>query len=624
MSPSCAASRARRTAHGLPMARELTGLRAFATLCALVTLLGLGAARTRAATPAVLEDDGGASWRLEPLTPPELPDGERSSTPIGLGPVGDIEFYRPDRGLLITAGNGSTISPGIWTFDGQHWHELSIVCGATEGKIAWAGPEEFWTVSDERPGQAADSRGNPAPTADDTLCHFAGGSVVASYAAPAFESTSYQAMHAAACLSAADCWFAGEALPEPQIGSFHLHWNGRAGTLEEEAYPGEGRPVENMAVFDGSLYESVRISSSDPVVEHLAEPPPLHLINPIGVNPTFEPLGGLPLYAPDEYPEALEALHLSAGGESLWAAAGPRRETPLESEPATVTVDRYTPAAGWQQVLGPLSGIADPFPGETVRSIAAEPGSEASWVALAPTGEQGTDADATALVARVTADGEVTDEQSLPSEDELADGVGPKGAASRITCPAPHECWLATTEGWLFRLTTLGPGAITSEGLDTDPAFAGLITYRPHDIGLPEEIPDAPPPDDSGEATGEAPTIVESSSSDEARITVALVSGVKVRLVHRTTLELRFHLAVRARVRLLARRDGTVVSSTRTYVLKAGTHTLSLRLQANRWPTKLDLQSHALAALPTVAYNRNSGEAIAASVGRERTGGQAR
>jgi hypothetical protein len=592
-------------------------------VCLIAGALASVAPAAGAATGGALEDEGGASWRLEPLTPPELPNGEHSSTPIGLGGVGDVEFYRPDRGLLITAGNGSTISPGIWAFDGLHWHELSNVCGATDGRIAWAGPEEFWTVSDERPGQAADSHGDPAPTADDTLCRFAGGSIVTSYAAPAFEAGSYQPMHAAACLSAGDCWFAGDPLPEPQVGAFQLHWNGRSGTLEEDAYPGEGRPVEAMTDFSGSLYESVRISSSDPVVEHLAEPPTLHLINPIGVSPTFEPLDGLPLYSPDEFPEALQALQLSAGGESLWAAAGPRRETPEGSEAATVTVDRYTPAAGWQQVLGPISGQADPFPGQTVRSIAAEPQSEAGWLALAPSDEQGVDPNATALVARVSADGTVTDEETLPSAAEIAAGVGPKGAAAKITCPAVHECWLATTEGWLFRLTSLAAGATTAEGRDTDPAFAGLITYRPRDTGLPAEIPDTPPADDSGTAPGEVPAVVEPPPPSHPRVTVALISKVKVSLLHRTTLQFRFHLTVRARVRLLAQLGRKVVSSTRTYVLAAGYHTLRLQLQSSRWPTRLNLQTHALAPLPTIAVNYESGAAISASVRHERIGGRA-
>jgi hypothetical protein len=430
-------------------------------------------------------------------------------------------------------------------------------------------------------------------------------------------------MHGAACLSAADCWFAGDGLPEPLVGSFHLHWNGHAGTLEEDAYPGEGRPVADMTAFMGTLYESVRISSSDPVLEHLAEPPALHLINPIGVSPSFEPLGGLPLYSPGEFPEALDALHLSGDAESLWAGAGPRAQTPEGSEPAIVTVDRYTSAAGWQQVLGPLSSAADPFPGETVRSVAAEPQSEAAWVALASAGEKSVDPNASALIARVSADGTVSDVQSLPSAGEVAEGVGPKGAAAKITCPAVHECWLVTTEGWLFRLTTIPPAGAVAEGLDTDPAFRGLITYRPPDTGLPAEPPDAPPVDDSGTPAGEPPSLVESPASAKPRVTVALISNVKVLLVHGTTLELRFHLTVRARVRLLARLHRAIVSATPSYVLKAGFHTLRLQLSVHRWPTKLDLQTHALAPLPSVPVNINSGSAIAASARRARIGGRA-
>jgi hypothetical protein len=568
-------------------------------------LLTSGAAATTG-----FEDDGGAHWRLEPITPPDLPNGERSPTPIGLGRVGDIEFWRPDRGLLITAGNGTTIPAGTWAFDGLHWHELSTVCGATDGRIAWAGPAEFWTVSDARQGQAADSHGDPAPTEDNTLCHFVNGSVAASYASLAFQASSYQPMHAAACLSTGDCWFAGDGVPEPQIGAFHVHWNGRASTLEEIPYLGEGRPVEDMRAFDGSLYESVRVSSSDPVLEHLSEPPTLHLINPIGVNPTFEPLSGLPLHSAGEFPEALDALRLSADAEALWAAAGPRRETPEGSEAAQVTIDRYTPGTGWSQVLGSQAGGLDPFSGDTVRSIAAEPQSEAAWVALAASSETGVDPTANALVARVSADGTVSDEETLPTPAEAAEGVGPKGAAAHVSCPAVHECWLATTEGWLFHLTSLPAGSPTSEGIDADPAFAGPITYRPPDEGLPATTPDAPPPDDSGAQSEFVPA---AETVTPPRALAGLVSKVHVRLVHATTLELRFHLTVKATVRLLARRHRQIVATTPRLTLKAGYHTLRLHLQRRRWPTKLDLQTHALAPLPTVAADTGTSTAIIAS-----------
>ena len=408
--------------------------------------------------------------------------------PIGLGPVGDIEFWKPNRGLLITAGSGSTIAPGLWAYNGLHWHELSTVCGATDGRIAWAGPEEFWTVSDGRPGQAAEARGNAAPLEDDTLCHFKGGAVVASYASPAFQASSYQPMQGAACLSALDCWFGGDALPDPQVGAFHLHWNGRTSTLEETPYIGEGRAVEDMRAFDGAIYESVRISAEDPVFEHLAEPPALHLINPLGVTPTFEDIPGLPLYSSAEFPEALDALQLSADTESLWAAAGPRGEAPPGSEPAHVTVVRYMAALGWSQVARPGSGARRSVRGRR-RPLDRSRAGHGSGVGGAGGGLRShAEPNATALVARVYAYGTVTDEQTLPSPAEVAEGVGPKGAAAQITCPAAHECWLVTTQGWLFHLTA-PPGATPPGGVDTDPAFSRLITYRPPDAGLPRRVP---------------------------------------------------------------------------------------------------------------------------------------
>ena len=125
-----------------------------------------------------LSDDGNASWRLEQPKPPPPPVGVApSEVPIGLGPVGDIQFWGPNRGLLITAGNPKSIPPGIWVYNGVGWHELANVCGATDGRIAWAGPDDFWTISDGRPGQAIVENKVP-PTTDNTLCHFVDGHVV--------------------------------------------------------------------------------------------------------------------------------------------------------------------------------------------------------------------------------------------------------------------------------------------------------------------------------------------------------------------------------------------------------------------------------------------------------------
>jgi hypothetical protein len=576
-----------------------------AAVATAVLLLGAGPPLAPAGAQG-LADDGNASWRLEQPGPPEPPPGvQGSATPIGLGAVGDIEFWAPNRGLLITAGNGSTIPPGLWAYDGasdgQGWHELATVCGATDGRIAWAGPDEFWTVSDGRPGQTDEANGQTPPLEDDTLCHFAGGQVATSYAAPAFQANSYQPMHAAGCMSPSDCWFAGDPLSEPQVGAFQLHWNGDS--LSAEPDP-QGHAVQDMRLSGGRLYESVRLAHADRLTdpESPAHPPVLRRINPIGVQPTFVPLSpGVPEYAPGERPEALDFLRLGADAQALWAAAGPASK----SAPAETTVIRYV-AGAWSQVLGPFTGLStDPFGEDVVESIAAEPGGESAWLALDSQSDAANPSPiAPAIVARVSASGVVSDEQTLPSAEEAQAGIAPKGAAKEIACPAPHDCWMVTTQGWLFHL-----GTGVSPPRDTDPAFQGLITHRPADEGLPQVGPDAPPIEASGlpEAPPAATPLEEPTAPVRATATAPLLSHVHTKLVHRDTLELSFRLAVRARVRLLAQRRRRVVASTPTRTLAAGSHSLRLRLDPRRWPTKLDLQTHALAPLPTVSGGGGDG-----------------
>jgi hypothetical protein len=564
----------------------------------LLIALTLLAACAIAAAPAVADEE--ATWRLEqPKTPPPPAGVPEAKVPIGLGKVGDIEFWAPNRGLLITAGNAETIPPGLWAYNGKEWHELSNVCGATDGRIAWAGPEEFWTVSDGRPGQAGESAegGGIPPLEDNTLCHFSDGQVVASYAHPAFQADSYEAMHAAGCITATDCWFAGDPLLEPQIGAFQLHWNGNS--VETEPYPGEGHAIEDMRLFEGHLYESVRLSKGDHETEPLAEPPVVHRINPERVTPTFEPEESIPLYGPGEEPTELDFLHLSAGEGAFWAAGGAARETG-----PGVTVDLRSEGV-WTQLIGPDSHPSgeELFPNERPSAIAAEPGSGGAWLALEP--RQPGAVAAKALVARISADGAVSDPQALPSRQEEDEGVGPKGAAAKLACPAVNDCWLVTTDGWLFHLTTPATRLAEQDNPDTAAAFSGLITFRPHDLGLPQVPPDAPPEDDSGLV--EAPpsyggAFAESASAErESRVALPLLSDLHSRLVHGTTLELRFHLVVKARLRLIAMRKKQVVASTATRTLAAGARKLLLRLDRRRWPTKLNLQTRALAPLPTVS-----------------------
>lgn len=558
----------------------------------LLLALGLGPAAAGAAAE-------GTAWRLEQPQPPEPPVGViGSGTPIGLGLVGDMQFWAPNRGLLITAGNGNTIPPGLWAYNGERWHLLSNVCGASDGRIAWAGPEQFWTVADGRPGQAANPKtGLPAPLEDNTLCHFAHGEVVGSYAAPAFQANSYQPMHAAGCISAADCWFAGEPLPEPENGeAFHLHWNGSSLTAEPSQ---QGHVVEGLSAFEGRLFESVRLSALDAPSAEFETPLPaaLHVINPSGVSPIFEPVLGLPLYSSEEFPQALDYLHLGADADSLWAAAGPVAEPPAGSTHAKLTVLR-TAGGAWQQVLGPEAEAPSAIGEDIVQSIAPEPGSEGAWVAVASR-EDIANPTAQAVIAHLASDGSV-ETQTLPSAAEVAEGIGPKGAAKAIVCPAAEDCWMITTQGWLFHLAPEDRRQLPAGEVDRSAAFSSEITFRPLDAGLPQVVPDAPPPDDSGlgERSAGKGFLVEIPTTPEAKVKAPLVSSLHSKLVHGTTLELRFHLAVKARVKLLAKRKKRVVASTAQHTFAAGNRKLLLPLDRRRWPTKLDLQAHALAPLP--------------------------
>ncbi len=162
---------------------------------------------------------------------------------------------------------------------------------------------------------------------------------------------------------------------------------------------------------------------------------------------------------------------------------------------------------------------------------------------------------------------------------------------------------MVTTQGWLFHLSEGNPLP-----RDEDPAFAGLITFRPEDEGVPRLPPDAPPVDNSG-LLGEIPFAFgslpeETKKTGESSVAVPLLSRIHSRLVHGNVLELRFHLAVRARVRLLAKRHGHVVGSTPTKTFAAGNRRLLLRLDRRRWPTSLKLEQHALAPLPTVTVHK--------------------
>jgi hypothetical protein len=509
-----------------------------------------------------------AEWRSEQPVPAGI------GAPAAIGPVGDVEFWAPNRGLLITAGNGGSPA-GLFAYDGTGWHRYSTVCGGHEGRIAWAGPTEFWTVSDQPNGQAT----GKAPPEHISLCHFKDGQVLASYAEPLGVAGSYLPMNAAACNGPGDCWFAGERLPgTTNVGAFHLHWDGTtltpvpSLTEPQPQIVDPGRSAASLAFSGGSLYESVAAREGDIAPEEPeGEPSLFHRIVP-GAGDPFEPLtGAQPSFGGGAEAAEMQPFHLTGAGGSLWAVAG------SESERGGLTIMRLLDGSFEQLPLLDPEGFLEE--GDQLGGAALEPGGEAAWVGFSRLEDEFPPA---ARLARIHADGSIEAPLLLPAEVE---GLARKGTAGPIACPGIEQCWMATSEGWLFHL---GP----SPDQDTNPAMHALIEFRPPDNSLPSIPPASLPEDNSGSASKQA----EEEELPEAIFPEnpkgkPLLAKVKQRLVGHV-LEISFVLRAPAHVQLIGRRRGRVVARTPRYTLGRGKHEVRLRLDPKRWPTKLDLEVH--------------------------------
>lgn len=529
-----------------------------AILLALLALAGAGLA----ASPAAAE------WHSEQPIAPGI------GVPTALGRVGDVKFQAPNRGMLITAGNGG-VAAGLFAYDGSGWYRYSTVCGGHEGRIAWAGPDEFWTISDQPLGQET----GKAPAEHVSLCHFRDGQVVASYAEPIGQAGSYLPMNAAACSGPDDCWFAGDRLPgTTNVGAFHLRWDGTALTAvpsladPQPQIVDPGRSVEGLAFSGGSLYESVAIDQFDTAPgESGSQPSFLHRIAP-GAAELFQPLlTAKPVEYGGSDPTRLEAFRLSADNGGLWAIAG------ATDAPAEVTALRLEGEDLEQVPLDDPSGALGPA--IRVGGLGAEPGG-AAWVGFRGSGEG---AVPPARLARVQPDGSVEAPIALPGEGE---GIGRKGPAGPIACPGEGQCWMATAQGWLFHLGS-------SPVPNSDPALHVLVSYRPPDNSLPSVPPISLPEDDS-ESEPPAPTPGEELEFVPTSLPHPLYSKLRQRLIGKRLLEMTFVLRQKAHVRLVARRKGSVVAQTPRYTMDRGPRSVRLRLDPKRWPTKLDLQVHAV------------------------------
>ena len=503
-------------------------------------------------------------WRLEQPPPPE---GAPFKVPLGA--PGDLKFWAPNRGLLTVEGN-DTIPRGIFSWNGRDWHQLATVCGGPgdTARIAWAGPTEFWVVSEP----SLPRRGSGL-----ALCRFKDGQVVGSWSTRVDAADPFRQMTSATCNGPSDCWFGGigsqDALGE-RVGAFHLHWDGAD---LETVYGPQGRGVSDMQFHAGGLFESTLVGRSpenrtDPVELAAPEPVPrlLHRIAAGSfVNDPFQPapLSGVSV-------EGSELLALDSDGTDLWAVGGGAASGP--AAPDGGAVERPPLAArlvggSFQEV--PLDG-ATFGPADRLADVAAIPGGDEALAAAVPFAERRS-LNSKATVARIEPDGTATTTQ-LPVA-----GAG-RGSAARVACPSPSECWLVTWAGWIFRYSDG-----TELPLDTEPAFQGTIEFRPNEAAE-QFVPDRPPVDDSLLfAPPELdPNPTAPPPAPRTRRLPPLLKKVRSRL-RGLMLEVSFTVTRPARVSLIAKKGGRTVARTEPRAFAPGRRNLTLRLSRERYPTQL-------------------------------------
>lgn len=533
-----------------------------------------GLAWTIAATLlAALPAGAGAAepiWRLEQPPPPA---GAPFKVPLGA--PGDLSFWAPNRGLLSVEGNAA-IPRGLFSWNGREWHQLSTVCGGSgeTARIAWAGPDEFWVISEPSP---------PRFGSGLSLCRFKDGQVVGSWSTRQDAADPFRQMTSAACDGPNDCWFGGvgsqDALGE-RVGAFHLHWDG---SDLRSVYGPQGRGVSDMEFHAGGLYESTlvgRAAENRTEAVDLGEPEPVpRLIHEVSgttfANDPFEPapLLGVPV-------DGTELLALDGDGAELWAVGGGAASGP--SAPQGEAVARPPLAArlvggAFEELSlsGASFGTSDRF-----ADVAAIPGTSEALAAVVPFADRHS-ANSKATVARIQANGAIALTR-LPVA-----GAG-RGAAARVACPATNDCWLVTWAGWLFHYSDGTPLP-----LDTDPAFQGTIEFRPNE-SAEQFVPDRLPVDDS-ELFAPPPLPLSEEKAKPARVRrlPPLLRKVRSQL-HGLRLTVTFTLTRRARVRLLAKRGRRTVAATPPQVLAPGRRSLSLALSRDEYPTRLAFETKEL------------------------------
>lgn len=557
---------------------------------------------TLAASVAVLggaQAASAASWEPYPLP---APPGGSFSTPVGY--VGDISFQAPNRGLMIVGGNNA-VSAGLYSWNGENWHQLSTVCGGgINSRIAWAGPTEFWTIT-------APSVGSFRNTSGLGLCHFKDGAVVASYSyfnLPEFGNS--LTLNAATCRAADDCLFGGVAGVSPdgsRSGAFHLRWDG---TTLTQVWNGQGRGVSGLTTHRGTVLESVFVGpqagaqGARPGLR-IAEPVPALLHGVAGTAFVNDPF--VPTLDPSIPADGVEMRAIDSDGSTAWAVGGGAGSGPAAGAgyvQAGPLAARRT-SGGWQQL--PLSG--DLPSNLWFGTVAAVPGTQRAWASLT----QFETADRLGNPAGDAARAEIVsiDEDGSTTVETLGDG-GARGTITAIDCPTAGDCWAATARGLLYRRTDRATYPV-----DTDPAFQGTIAIRPNEAAS-QVIPDEPPADDSRLF---APPVELPQEAEEAPVCGTpprLMTRVKARSAKLTRAQKRaqnptikltisFRLARRAQVGLQARRGGRTVARAKARTLRPGNRKLTVSVRRKSWPKSLKFS---LKELTTLKCERSTDDVV--------------
>ena len=110
-----------------------------------------------------------------------------------------------------------------------------------------------------------------------------------------FEAASYLPMHAAGCISASDCWFAGDPLAEPETAPSSCTGTGTRSNPNRTCPKARGR--RHAPVRRGPVREPPVCSKAEGSPRPSLRPPPLRKINPEGSAEALRTGRGLPLYA---------------------------------------------------------------------------------------------------------------------------------------------------------------------------------------------------------------------------------------------------------------------------------------------------------------------------------------